>query len=78
MSKLRFILLFVSIIFCIFGYYYSSKWLASLNTVVDNEFKASIEAGYFLEIFIGQLFVLVGCVALIINISSFILIRSRK
>jgi len=73
MSKLRLIILFLSIALCFYGYFYSETWAGNLYALPDGKTKASIEGSYFLEIFVGQFIFLIGFVALIINVSSLVL-----
>jgi len=74
----KLIFLFFSIALCFYGYFYSESWIANLHALPDNETKASIEGSYFLEIWVGQFFILIGFVTLIINISSFVLRKRKK
>jgi len=74
----RLIFLFFSIALCFYGYFYSESWIANLDALPDDEAKASVEGSYFLEIWVGQFFILIGFVTLAINVSSFILIKCKK
>ena len=77
MTKIRLSLLFISFILSLFGYFYSDSWAKKLY-LLPNEMRASVEGSYFIEVWVGQFLFFIGFIAIIINISSFILIKFRK